>query len=92
MGADATTTITFGSTRECAIMTMTGVQVKELDKTGFDAAGDGEAYRGAFTANSYTEEVGQTYNVQVEEGTLSTFVRAWLEEQGTVSSDGNPWE
>lgn len=26
---------------------------------------DSETYRIAFTANSYTEEVGQTYNVQV---------------------------
>lgn len=46
----------------------------------------------AFTAASYTEEVGEAYNVQVEEGTLSTFVRTWLEEQGAVSPDGNPWE
>lgn len=53
---------------------------------------DGETYRIAFTANSYTEEVGQTYNVQVEEGSLSTFVRTWLDEQKTVSPDGNPWE
>ena len=53
---------------------------------------DSETYRVAFTANIYTEEVGQTYNVQVEEGTLSTFVRTWLEEQGTVSPDGNTWE
>ena len=91
-------------------MTMTGAQVKELAETGFDAAGDGEAYpyvlvtrgdapledgetyRIAFTANSYIEEVDQTYNVQVEEGSLSTFVRTWLEEQGTVSPDGPPWE
>lgn len=98
------------STREYAIMTMTGGQAKELAETGFDAAEDGEAYpyilvtrggselkddetyRIAFTANSYPEEVGQTYNVQVEEGTLSTFVRTWLEEQETVSPDGNPWE
>lgn len=94
-------------------MQLTGVPfatVFNLAKTGFDAAGDGEAYpyvlvtcggadlkdgetyRVAFTANSYTEEVGQACNVQVEEGTLSTFVRTWLEEQGTVSPDGNPWE
>lgn len=53
---------------------------------------DDETYRIAFTANGYAEEVGETYNVQVEEGSLSTFVRTWLEEQGTVSPDGNPWE
>ena len=53
---------------------------------------DGETYRVAFTANSYTEEVGQTYNVQIEKGSLSTFVRIWLEEQGTVSPDENLWE
>lgn len=51
-----------------------------------------ETYRIAFTANSYTGEVGQTGNVQVEDGSLSTFVRTWPEEQGTGSPDGNPWE
>lgn len=92
VNSEAATTITFGSTREYAVMTMTGAQVKELAETGFDAAGDGETYRVAFAANSYTEEAGQTYNVQVEEGALSTFVRSWLEKQGTVYPDGNPWE
>ena len=110
INAEVATAITFGSTREYADMTMTGAQVKELAKTGFDAAGDGnaypyvlvthgdmeledgETYRVAFTANNHTEEVGQACNVQVEDGTLSTFVRTWLEEQGTVSPDGNPWE
>ena len=110
INSEVATTITFGSTREYAIMTMTGAQVRELAENGFDAAWDGETYpyvlvtsggtplednetyRIAFVANSYTEEVGRTYSVQVEEGTLSTFVRAWLEEQGTVSPDRNPWE
>lgn len=103
------TTITFGSAREYAVMTMTGAQLKELAETGFDAAGDGDAYpyvlvvrggependktyRVAFAASSYTEEAGEAGGVQVEEGTLSTFVRAWLEEQKTVFPDGNPWE
>lgn len=104
------TTITFGSAREYAVMTMTGAQLSELAETGFDAAGDGETYpyvlvvrgggepdddetyRVAFTAASYTEEIGEAYNVQVEEGSMSTFVRAWLEEQKTVSPDGNLWE
>ena len=53
---------------------------------------DDRTYQIAFTANGYTEEVGETYNVQGDEGSLSTFVRIWLEEQGTVSPDGNPWE
>lgn len=53
---------------------------------------DGETYRVAFTAASYTEEVGEAYNVQVEEGSLSTFVRTWLEQQKTVSPGGDPWE
>ena len=37
---------------------------------------DSETYRVAFAAGSYTEEMGQAYNVQMEEGTLSAFVRA----------------
>lgn len=53
---------------------------------------DGETYRVAFTAAGYTEEVDEAYNVQAEEGTLSAFVRAWLEDQRTVPPDGNPWE
>ena len=39
-------------------------------------------------------DMGKAYNVQVvnTEEFLRTCVRAWLEEQGTVSPDGNPWE
>ncbi|MCM1537558.1 MAG: ABC transporter substrate-binding protein [bacterium] len=53
---------------------------------------DDQIYRIAFIKDSYTEEVGQTYNVQVEKGSLRTFLREWFAEQKTVSPDGNPWE
>lgn len=102
----------YGTNGEYAIMTMTGLQVKELAETGFDKEGNGnvypyilvtrggvsleddEIYQIAFTANSYTEEVGQIYNVQVvkAEDFLRSTVRVWMEEQGRVSPDGNPWE
>lgn len=40
----------------------------------------------------YTEEVGQTYGVQVEKSSIKPFLLTWLEEQKTVSPDGNIWE
>ena len=46
------------------------------------------------SADSSTEGAGQAYNVRVvkAEEFLRSCVRTWLEEQGTVSPDGNPWE
>ena len=40
---------------------------------------------------SYTEEAGERYGAQVEKGSIRTFLREWLEEQGTVSPGENPW-
>lgn len=53
---------------------------------------DDKTYQVAFLMEGYTEETGQTYNVQVEKGSLREFLRDWLEEQKTVSPDGNAWE
>lgn len=53
---------------------------------------DDKTYQVAFLMNGYAEEVGQLYDVQVETGSLRDFLRTWLEEQGTVSPDGNVWE
>ncbi len=52
---------------------------------------DGRTYRVAFPMHSYTEEVGSAYGAQVEKGSLRTYLREWLEAQGTVSPDGAPW-
>lgn len=52
---------------------------------------DGGICRVAFLMKSYTEETGAAYGAQVEKGSIRTFLREWLEEQGTVSPDGNPW-
>ena len=110
INADVATTVSFGSTRGYNVLTMTGAQAKELAKTGFDPAGDGNVYpyvlvtRGgealddntvykvAFLLNSFTAEAGETCNAQQGETPLSTIIRTWLEEQGTVSPGGNPWE
>lgn len=53
---------------------------------------DNTSYHVAFLMNGYTEEVGQTYNVVVEKGSLRTFLREWLVKQRVVSPNGNPWE
>lgn len=52
---------------------------------------DGAAYQVAFPMGGYAEEAGLAYSARVEEGSLQAFLRAWLEEQKTVSPDGNPW-
>ncbi|MCI8624563.1 MAG: extracellular solute-binding protein [Provencibacterium sp.] len=109
INADVASTILPAFDGEYALMTMTGAQAKELARTGFDAAGDGNSfpyilvpkggaeledgktYQVAFLMRSYTEEVGRTYTAQVKEGFVRNFLRAWLEEQKTVSPGGNPW-
>ncbi len=53
---------------------------------------DDQTYRIAFLMESYTFEVGEKYNAQIEKGSFQTILREWLEEQQTVSPDGNPWE
>ena len=44
---------------------------------------DGKTCRVAFLMRSYTEEAGERYGAQVEKGSIRTFLREWLEEQGT---------
>lgn len=58
---------------------------------GGQALEDGTAYQVAFLMEGYTEQTGQTCKVQVHKGSLTGFLRAWLEEQRTVSPGGNPW-
>lgn len=53
---------------------------------------DDQTYQVAFLMQSYTYNVGELYNAQVEEGSFRTFLREWLKAQETVSPDGNPWE
>ena len=52
---------------------------------------DGRTCQVAFLMKSYTEETGAAWGAQVERGSVRTFLREWLEEQGTVSPGGNPW-
>ena len=52
---------------------------------------DGRTCQVAFRMKSYTEETGAACGAQVERGSVRTFLREWLEEQGTVSPGGNPW-
>ena len=52
---------------------------------------DGRTCQVAFLMKSYTEETGAACGAQVERGSVRTFLREWLEEQGTVSPGGNPW-
>ena len=58
---------------------------------GEEALEDGTVYRVALLMEGYTEAAAQTYKVRVEKGSLREFLRIWLEAQGTVSPDGNPW-
>lgn len=53
---------------------------------------DGQTYRIAFFKQDYTEETANAYDAVIEEGSMRTIMRAYLEEQGTVSPDGNLWE
>lgn len=53
---------------------------------------DGETCRVAFLMNSYTEEIGGIYSAAVEKGSIRTFLREWIEAQGTVFPGGNPWQ
>ena len=49
---------------------------------------DGRTCQVAFLMKSYTEETGAAWGAQVERGSVRTFLREWLEEQGTVSPGG----
>lgn len=53
---------------------------------------DDRVYKIAFFMEGYTDETADKYSAKVCEGSLRAIVRAWLEEQKTVSPEGNPWE
>ena len=53
---------------------------------------DDTSYQVAFFLDGYTEETAKKYDAQVYDGSLREFLKKWLEEQKTVSPDGNPWE
>ena len=49
-------------------------------------------YKVAFLMGGYTGEVEQACSIQKEKGSIRGFMKAWLQEQKTVSPEGNPWE
>lgn len=53
---------------------------------------DDTAYQVAFLMKGYTEETAEKYGAQIHEESLRRILCTWLEEQKTVSPDGNPWE
>lgn len=53
---------------------------------------DEETYLVAFFMEGYTKEVAEAYSARFCTGSFKLFLRIWLEEQQTVSPDGNPWE
>ncbi|MCI8549607.1 MAG: carbohydrate ABC transporter substrate-binding protein [Lachnospiraceae bacterium] len=53
---------------------------------------DDTVYQVAFFMQGYTEEVAAAYSAQVYEGSFRSLLRTYLEEQKTVSPDGNPWK
>lgn len=62
-----------------------------LEVRGGGEPEDDKIYQVAFLMQTYTEETGQACGARVEEGSIRTFLREWLEEQKTVSPNGNPW-
>ncbi|MCM1267321.1 MAG: ABC transporter substrate-binding protein [Bacteroidales bacterium] len=64
----------------------------ELVTKGEAKLKDDQTYQIVFLPSTYTEEVGMAYGAQVQKGSLREYLRAWLEEQKTISPDGNPWE
>lgn len=53
---------------------------------------DNTEYKVAFLMNGYTDETAQTYSAEIVTGSLRGILHSYLEEQKTVSPDGNPWE
>ncbi|WP_251317101.1 ABC transporter substrate-binding protein [Flintibacter muris] len=53
---------------------------------------DGKTYQVAFLQDSCTAAAAQAFQARVEKGSISAFLRDWLEKQKTVSPGGNPWE
>ncbi|MCI8418200.1 MAG: carbohydrate ABC transporter substrate-binding protein [Lachnospiraceae bacterium] len=53
---------------------------------------DAKSYQVGFFMKGYTQETAQSYATQIYPDSLRSIVRTWMEEQKTVSPDGNPWE
>ena len=53
---------------------------------------DDAVYKIAFLQKGYTQETADAYSAEIIQGSLRTFLRTWLQEQRSVSPDGNPWE
>lgn len=53
---------------------------------------DSETYQIAFLAQGYTQETADTYGAEVRTASLRSILREWLENEKTVSPEGNPWE
>lgn len=53
---------------------------------------DDATYKIAFLTQGYTQETADAYGAEIREGSLRSILREWLEQQGEVSPDGNPWE
>ncbi len=53
---------------------------------------DDVVYQVAFLMQGYTEETAEKYSAQVCQGSLRSFLHTWLEEQKSVSANGNPWK
>ena len=53
---------------------------------------DSKSYQVAFFIQGYTEEIANTYDARICEGSLQNYLQTWLEEQKVVSPDGNPWD
>lgn len=53
---------------------------------------DEDVYRIAFLKEDYTKETALAYSAQVETASLRAILKAYLEEQKTVSPNGNLWK
>ncbi len=53
---------------------------------------DEALYRIAFSMGGYTEEMAERYDGEVRKGSLRDILRNYLEDEKTVSPEGNPWE
>lgn len=53
---------------------------------------DEEVYRIAFFMQGYTQETAEACGAEVFKGSLRSFLRDWLEKEGSVSPEGNPWK
>lgn len=53
---------------------------------------DDVSYQIAFLNDGYTQETAAAYGAQIREASLKNIIQEWLEQEKSVSPDGNPWE